>query len=341
MPHVINAEHFFIARAASLLDGFEDRGNGKKVILDDMHASAEADTFGLASAGAVDHAIDVCTILGEELLDNRCVGAGGTEECIANGHVRLGECIAHFVGATIQVLLVSLGIAGLGVFFEIVRTEQIVARAGQTVATDAGVFESFIAGLPGRGEAHDGETGFNLGVIDHIAAVHDDDGTGVDCYGAGQIADVGCFTAATVDADAVVAEGGKKVFGAGDELGQGFAGNGAGVTVDRTGNEDAIDCADAEQVVDIHDEAVLGGLAKASRVAGFAVVEVGEGTLRTGSVRVNDITLFRVAGQDVGPDLTESTREDAAVQLIHNRVDFGFRGGDAALGIPVGRMTHR
>ena len=237
-------------------------------------------------------------------------------------------------------MLVGRGIDGLGIFLEIVRAEQVVACAGQAVAADARVFESFVGGLAGRGEADDGEAGLDVGIVDHVFAVHHHDGAGIDGDGAGEVADVGGFAAAAVHADAVVAHGGEEVFGAGNELAECFAGNGAGVAVDGAGNEDAIDRADAEQVVDIHDEAVLSGLAEACRVAGLFVVQVGEGRLGAGAVGVDDITLVGIASEDVGTDLAERTGKDAAVELVHDGVDFGLGGGDAALGVAIVGIAH-
>ena len=212
--------------------------------------------------------------------------------------------------------------------------------AGQTVAANTRVFETFVSGLARRGEPDNGEAGLDPGVVDHVFAVHDHDRAGVDSDGAGEVADVGGFAAPAVHADAIVTHGGKEVFGAGNELAERFARNGAGVTVDRAGNEDAIDRANAEQVVDVHDQAVLGSLAEACRVAGLFVMQVSEGRLGAGAVGVNDITLVGVAGKDVGTDFAKSTGKDATVELIYDGVDFGFGRGDAALGVAISWIAH-
>ncbi len=215
-----------------------------------------------------------------------------------------------------------------------------MAGAGQAVAADAGVFESLVVGLAGRGEADDREAGLDLGVVDHIGTVHHHHGAGVDGHGAGEVAHVGGFAASTVHPDSVFAQSGEEVFGAGNELAQCFAGNGARVAVDGAGDQDAVDRAHAEQVVDVHDQAVLGGLAEAFGGASFLVVQVSERALGAGAVGVNDVTLVGATGQDVGADFTESARKDATVQIVDHCVDFGFRGRDAALGVAIGGCAH-
>jgi len=246
VPHVIDAEHLFVARAAGFLDGFEDRGDRQKVVFDMMYSCAEADALGLAATGAVYHAVDAVAVFGEELFDDWGVGAGRAEQRIAHRHVGLRERVGHFVGAAVEVLFIGREIDCLGIFFEIIGAEQIVASTGQAVTADAGVIKGLIVSLAGGGEADDGESGLDLGVVDYIGAIHDDNCTGIDRDGTGKVADVGCFAAATVDADSVVAEGAKEVFGARNELAECFGGDGAGVAVDGAGDEDAIDRANAE-----------------------------------------------------------------------------------------------
>ncbi|MFT5826341.1 MAG: hypothetical protein ACI8ZW_001852, partial [Yoonia sp.] len=260
VSHVVNAEHFFGAGAAGLLDRFENRWDRQEVVFDMVYACAEADALGLAAAGAVHHAVDACAVFSEELLDDRRIGASRAHDGVADSHVGLGQHVGHLVRAAVEILLVGGWIDGLGIFLEIVRAEQIVAGAGQAVAADAGIFESLVGGLASGGEADDGEAGLDVGIIDHVFAVHDDDCARIDGDGAGEVTDISCFAAAAMDADAVVAQGGEEVFGARNELAECFAGNGAGITVDGAGNEDAVDRTDAEQVVDVHDEAVLSGL---------------------------------------------------------------------------------
>ena len=340
VSHVIYAEHLFGAGAAGLLDRFEDRRDWQEIVFDVVHACAETNALGLTAAGAVHHTVDAFAVFGEELLDDRCVGARRAHDGVANGHVGVGQHVGHLVRTAVKVLLVSRWIDGLRIFLEVIRAEQVVARAGQAIAADAGVLKSFVSGLAGGGEADDGEAGLDVGIIDHVFAIHHDDCAGVHGDGASEVADVGCFTAAAVHADAVVAHGGEKVFGARNELAESFAWDGAGIAVDGAGNEDAVDRTNAEQVVDVHDKTVLCGLAEACRIACFFVMQVSEGRLGAGAIGVNDVTLLRVACEDIGTDLAERTGKDATVELIHDCVDFGLGGGDAALGVAIRWTAH-
>ena len=232
VAHVVHAEHFFRAGVAGLLDRGEDRRDRQEVVLDVMHACAEADALGLTAAGAVHHAVNVVAVFGEELLDDRRVGAGRAHDRVADCHARVGERIGHFVRAAVKELLIRGGVHGLGIFLEIIRAEQVMARAGQAVAANARVFKVFVGGLAGRSETDDGQAWLDVGVVDHVRAVHHHHGAGIDGHGAGQVADVGGLAAAAVHADAVLTQRGEKVFGAGNKLAERFAGNGAGVAVD-------------------------------------------------------------------------------------------------------------
>ena len=214
-----------------------------------------------------------------------------------------------------------------------------MSGARQAVAADAGVLKSFVGCLACRCEADDSEARLNVGVVDNVFAVHDDNCTGVDGYGAGKIADVGGFSATAVGADAILAHGCEEVFGAGNELRERFARDRSCVAVHCAGNKDAIDRADAEQVVDVHDEAVLSGLAEATWVTCFSVVEIGECALGAGSVGVDDIALLWIASEEVGADLAEGSGKDAAVEFVHDCVDLGLRGRYTSLGVAIRRTA--
>ncbi len=50
VPHIIDAEHFFVAGAACFLDRFENRWDRQEIILNMVHACAETDALSLAAA---------------------------------------------------------------------------------------------------------------------------------------------------------------------------------------------------------------------------------------------------------------------------------------------------
>ena len=119
-------------------------------------------------------------------------------------------------------------------------------------------------------------------------------------------------------------------------MAQCFARNGSGVAVNCARNKNAIDSADAKQIVDVHYEAVLCGLTKARGVTCLAIVQVGESAFGARTVGVDNITLIRSAGEDVCADLTKRSRKYTTVKIVHDGVYFGLRGRDAALGVTIG-----
>ncbi len=123
VPHVVDAEHLLVARAAGRLNGLEDRGDGEEVVLDVVHPGAEANALGLAAAGAVHHAMDALAGFGEELFDYGRVGTSRTQQGLAHRHVRVGEQVVHLVRAAIEVLLIGREVDGFRVFLQIVGAE--------------------------------------------------------------------------------------------------------------------------------------------------------------------------------------------------------------------------
>ena len=228
--------------------------------------------------------MDALAVFGEEFFDNWRVGASRTQQGLAHRHVRVGEQVVHLIMAAVEILLVGREVDGFWVFLQIVGAEQVMPGTCQAIAADARVCKSLVLGLTGGGETDDGEAGLDVGVIDDIGAIHDDDGAGIDGNGACQVADIGRFAPAAVDADPVFTECGEEVFGARNQLAECLAWDSAGVPINRAGNEDAIDCADAEQVVDIHDEGILSDTFPHGDVSCFFPVHVCQRRLRTRAI---------------------------------------------------------
>ena len=78
MPHIEHLVHFAPVRIALLLDGLEQRWNGEEIVFDDTAVvSHKVQYLGLCAARAVYHTVDLGTERIEQLLNYRCVGAGG------------------------------------------------------------------------------------------------------------------------------------------------------------------------------------------------------------------------------------------------------------------------
>ena len=110
---------------------------------------------------------------------------------------------------------------------------------------------------------------------------------------------------------------------------------GAPYTVDRAGNDYAVDSADAGEVVHVHDDAVLGNPSENGRVARLTVMQVAEDGLGAGSIGMDDAARFRITCKVVFHDLAESTWKKAAVKLVYNGMHFGFGRRDPSLAITV------
>jgi hypothetical protein len=65
-------------------------------------------------------------------------------------------------------------------------------------------------------------------------------------------------------------------------------------------------------------------------------VQVSEGALGARTVGVDNVTFICIAGEYVGTDLAKRARKYATVKVVYDGVDFGLRGGNAALGVTIG-----
>ena len=99
------------------------------------------------------------------------------------------------------------------------------------------------------------------------------------------------------------------------------------------GYKDAIDSAHAEQVVDVHDQRILGDALPYGEVSRLAPVEVGQRGLGACAVGVHDVAVLGVTAEDVGDDLAEGLRVESLVYVLDGGMDVLLAGGDAALHI--------
>ena len=121
-----------------------------------------------------------------------------------------------------------------------------------------------------------------------------------------------------------------------NEFGEGGGGKTAGVAIDGAGENDGAGGADAIEVIEIHDQAVLRDAAEDAGVTGFAPMEVGKDGFGAGAVGVDDVALGFIAGEVVGRDFAKGVRVEAAVELIHGGMDIGLGGGGTAGGVAAG-----
>ena len=87
--------------------------------------------------------------------------------------------------------------------------------------------------------------------------------------GADKVAHVGCLAAGEVNADAEVAHLLQKLFGAVDDGADDFTGDEVLVAPDGGRQEDVVDGAHAQQVVEVHDDGVDGDAFPYAHIAGL------------------------------------------------------------------------
>ena len=121
-------------------------------------------------------------------------------------------------------------------------------------------------------------------------------------------------------------------------MAQRFARNGSGVAVNCAGNKDTVNRADAEQVVDVHYEAVLRSLTEARGLPSHDSA-VGKGALGARAVGVDNITPIRFAGKIVCADLTKRSRKYTTVKIVHDGVS--DLEEERRVGRVTGWVTHR
>lgn len=101
-----------------------------------------------------------------------------------------------------------------------------------------------------------------------------------------------------------------------------------GIAVDCGGEEDIACSADAEEVIEVHDDRILGNAVKGGGVASFFIMEVGDKGFSTGAIGVDDVAFGGILGEVVWRNFAEGAGKEAWVKFINSRVDlfFGRRG---------------
>ena len=148
----------------------------------------------------------------------------------------------------------------------------------------------------------------NLRVVDDVAALHAAGHGAVYDDGAHQVAHVGRLAARGIDAHAHPAQFGQQFVRAVDDGRYDFARHQQLVAPDGAGHQNVVHRTHAQQVVNVHDEGVLGDALPHAEVARFLPIQVGQRGLGARAVGVHDVAILRVAAQDVGDNLAETPR---------------------------------
>ena len=171
----------------------------------------------LRTARAVHHAVDLGAHGVEQGLDDRGVGARGREDEAAGIYVQAFDGVREAETTSVNEIVRNGGVKTLGVFLGQVVGEDIMARAGESVAAHAAVVGMLIGGLTERGQSDDDVAGADTRIVDHIGAAHAAGDGAIDNDRAHQIAHVGRLTARGVNADAHLTQLGQQLVCAVDD----------------------------------------------------------------------------------------------------------------------------
>jgi hypothetical protein len=125
-------------------------------------------------------------------------------------------------------------------------------------------------------------------VIQYLRPRHNGYSTGIDCHGARQVTDVGSLASSTNYLDAKITQHCQKLFSPLDQSGESVSREIAGVTIYGTRNYDVVKCADACEIVHVHDDAVLSDTSKNIGITCFSILKVSKNGFCAGAVRMYD-----------------------------------------------------
>mmetsp|Transcript_63377 Transcript_63377/g.165984 ORF Transcript_63377/g.165984 Transcript_63377/m.165984 type:complete len:419 (-) Transcript_63377:326-1582(-) len=333
VPTVEDLVHLLPRGLRLLLDETEDRRRRQQAVLHHVQARAqEVEDLGLGAAAAVDHAVDLVAQAGlQDLLDDGRVRPRGRQHELPS--VQLGRRL-HLVleqtpAAVCQVLR-HHRVEGLRELHPQGLREDVVPRRGQAVAADAAVVARLVSRLAVRGQADNDVAVDNVAVVDDLGPGDLGGDRGVHDDGADEVADVGGLTAGEDNADAVALELLDQLLGTVDQGTDDLTRDQVLVAADGGGQEDVVDTADAEQVVQVHHDGVLRDALPDAQVARLPPVHVRQGGLGARPVGVHDDGLGGVVRHRVRHHLAEGAREEALVDVLDGRVHVALVRRNAA-----------
>ena len=246
VAHVEDLVHLLPIGAALLLDGLEQWRDGEEVVFDDVDVLDEVHDFGLGTSRAVHHAVDGGPHLVEHLLDDGGVGARGAKDEFAGVDGASRDAVGEAEASGVDQVVGDGGVVGLGVFLRDVFGEDVVAGAGESVASHSAVVFSLVGRLAEGGEAYDDVARPDVGVVDDVGSAHTARDGAIDDDCADEVADVGRLAARGVDAHTHLSELCEELVGAVDDGADYFAGDEHLVAPDGAGDEDVVDGPDAK-----------------------------------------------------------------------------------------------
>ena len=335
VAHIEDLVHLLPVCTALLLDGAEEGRHREKIVLDDVDVLDEVHDLGLRTARAVNHTVDLRTELVEEFLDHGSVCARRAEYEFASVDGAALNGVGEFEATGVDEVVGNGGIVCLRVFLSEIFGEDIMTGGGETIAAHAAIVLLLVGCLTVGRKANDNVASLDIGVVYHILATHTASDGRIDNDGAHEVADIGSLAARGVNSDTHLAKFGEEFVGAIDDGRDDLTWHEHLVSADGAGDEDIVNGAHAEEVVDVHNERILRDAFPDGEVAGLLPIGVGEAALGAGAVGVHDVAPFGVASEDVGDNLAEGSRVETLIDVLDGVVDVLLGGTNAAQGIPL------
>ena len=166
--------------------------------------------------------------------------------------------------------------------------------AGQAVTADAAIDLGFVLTLPGGAQPNNTQARYNL-IGNNRCPRHSHHSIAVNGHCASEIAHIGGFSAAWDQVNAEITHGLHEGFAA---INQGFnnlAWAISRITVDGVRDENIIGCTNANQIIQVHNDTVLGGAVKDTWVSGFLVVQLSQDRFGPTAISMYDVTMINAA----------------------------------------------
>ncbi len=202
--------------------------------------------------------------------------------------------------------------------------------AGQPVTSHASIVPIFVGRLTEWCQTDDQVAGLDV-YVDDIRFFYSAGQRVVDGDGSYQITDVSGLSAGGVNVDAEFTHFCAEFFSAVDDGSDDFSRNQVFVPSDGRGKQHGHFCrSDTDEVVQIHDDAILRDSFPDGHITGLFPVDVGKRCFCACTVSMDDVAVFRIACEHVGDDLAECFGEYPFVDLFDRSMDLFLVGGDTS-----------
>ena len=196
--------------------------------------------------------------------------------------------------------------------------------------------------LTKRGQSHNHIAGLYACVVNYFVPFHARGYRRIYNDRTDQITHIGSFSASAVNLYAVGCQFFNEIFRSGNYGRNHFARNHIFVASNGRRKQNRIGGAHTQQIVNIHDECVLGNAFPYRQITSFFPIHIGQRRLGSCAIGMHDEAIIGVLGEVIGNDFAKSFRIQAFINRFYGVVYLFFRSRDAALCVSFGNIrTHR